>query len=50
MTDPTKEGSTPSTEAVVESKFPFYTKWWFWGAIAGGVAVIGTGTYFLVRR
>lgn len=29
---------------------PVYTKWWFWAGIVGGVAVLGAGSYFLLRK
>jgi len=29
---------------------PVYKKWWFWVSIVGGVAVLGTGSYLLLRK
>jgi len=49
-------GASDPNVTVVEEKdidagiTPFYKKWWFWAAVGGGVAVLGTGTYLIVRR
>jgi len=49
-------GANDPNVTVVEEKdidagiTPFYKKWWFWAAVGGGVAVLGTGTYLIVRR
>jgi hypothetical protein len=29
---------------------PFYKKGWFWGVVAGGVAVVGVGGYFVFHK
>ncbi len=43
-----------TTEADFEKKVgasgPFYATWWFWTAVGGGVLVLGTGTYLLLRK
>ncbi len=33
-----------------EKDMPWYKNWKFWTAVGGGVAVVGTGSYFLFRR
>lgn len=45
----TKPAETPDAGTEHEKK-AFYKKPLFWVAIAGGVAVVGTGGYFLLRR
>jgi hypothetical protein len=47
--EPTKPAETPDAGKEHDKK-PFYKKPLFWVAIAGGVAVVGTGGYFLLRR
>lgn len=44
--------ATPPPGAVMGGPIgPIYTKWWFWGLVAGGVvAAIGTTTVLLRRR
>jgi hypothetical protein len=39
---------TGTTNAGTEDH-PFYKKWWFWAAIGGGVAAVGTGAYLVMR-
>jgi hypothetical protein len=29
---------------------PWYGKWWVWASVIGGLAVLGTGSYFLLRE
>jgi len=41
---------SPTQFAKQTNTLPLYKKWQFWAAVAGGVAVIGTGTVLLFRR
>ena len=44
-------GATTVTEkAGKKATAPFYKKWWFWLAVAGGTAALGTGAYLIFRR
>ena len=43
--DPDRSRPAPTIPGTLAS--PFYTQWWFWLLVAGGV---GTGAYFLLRK
>jgi LPXTG-motif cell wall-anchored protein len=47
------EGATQTSLAQLKAKtgtLPLYKRWQFWAAVGGGVAVLGTGAFFLIRR
>jgi hypothetical protein len=51
----TSATAVPEVRVVSESEgkratTPFHKTLWFWAAVAGGVATIGTGTYLVFRR
>lgn len=52
----TKVGESPSAPfgawnlGAEADKKPLYKKWQFWASLAGGAAVVGTGTYLFAQR